>query len=81
MILEGVPMAAYPSRKDLKEFFEPSTEIVSIKKLSTLVELRLGPKGRYVRLTPAKARMLGTALIGIAEEIDPSKREFIPCRS
>jgi hypothetical protein len=74
-------VATYPSRKDLKELFEPSTEIVSVKKLNALVELRLGPKGRYVRLTPTKARMLGNALIGTAEEIDPTKREFIPCRS
>ncbi len=73
-------MAAYPSRKDLKEFFEPCTEIVSIKKSNALIELRIGPKGRYVRLTPGKARMLGSALIGIAEEIDPGKREIIPCR-
>ena len=72
-------MAAYPSRKDLKECFDPYTEIVSIKRLNALIELRIGSKGRYVRLTPTKARMLGSALIGMAEEIDPGKREIIPC--
>ena len=72
-------MAAYPSRKDLKEFFDPYTEIITVKRLNALIELRIGPKGRYVRLTPTKARMLGSALIGIAEELDPSKRQIIPC--
>ena len=73
-------MAAYPSRKDLKETFEPLSEVVRVKKLNYLIELRIGPKGRYVRLTPANARLLGSALIGLAEQIEPGKQDVVPSR-
>jgi hypothetical protein len=73
-------MAAY-SRKDLKEFFEPHSEIIRVRKsreVSSRVELRIGPKGRYVRLTSLNARALGCSLIALADQIEPSSREVMP---
>jgi hypothetical protein len=74
-----------PSRKDLKEFFDPHSEIIRVKRLragSLIVELRIGGSKRgsqrYVRLTSPQARTLGCSLIALADEIEPSKREIMP---
>jgi len=73
------------SKKDLKEFFDPHSEIIRVRRLregSLVVELRIGgSKGgsqRYVRLTSPQARTLGCSLIALADQIEPSKREIMP---
>ncbi len=78
-------MATYPSRKDLKEFSDPHSEIIRVKRFSegsSMVELRIGgSKGgsqRYVRLTSPQARTLGCSLIALADQIEPGKREIMP---
>jgi hypothetical protein len=74
-------VATYPSKKDLKEFSDPHSEIIRVKRFSERslrVELRIGSKGRYVRLTSPQARTLGCSLIALADQIEPSEREIMP---
>lgn len=64
-----------PSKKDLRECFEPYKDTVTVRKLSMHIELRIGKakpgETRYVRLTAREARAIGCALIALSEEIEP----------
>jgi len=68
--------------KAIRECFEPSKDTVTVRRLNSLIELRIGtPKRgqtRYVRLTPGKSRTLGCALIAFAEMIEPGERAVVP---
>ena len=71
-----------PTRKDLREVFNSNSDRVTVRKLNSTIELRIGePKAgqtRYVRLTPHQARSVGSALIAEADKVEPIGRTIVP---